>query len=81
MAAKRRHSRDCCALCFEMGGLKSIQLATIPGCWRQRIWGTSLPHICPSNGAYKVMQGHPEKNRLLNFLCDQSEKHGIMWSS
>ena len=35
-------------------------------------------YICPWNGACKVMQGHPEKNGLLNFLCDQSEKCGIM---
>ena len=27
----------------------------------------------------KVMQGHPEKkNGLLNFLCDQSERYGVM---
>ena len=26
----------------------------------------------------RVMQGQPEKNGLLNFLCDQSEKYGIM---
>ena len=26
----------------------------------------------------KVMQGHPEKNGLSNFLCDQSKMYGIM---
>ena len=69
------------AVHFVLKWVKSIQLATIPGCWCQGILGTSLPHICPWQGACKVMQGHPEKNGLLNFLCDQSEKYGIMQRS
>ena len=72
---KNTQLRLLCTL-FWNGGLKSIQLATIPGCWRQRILGPSLPHICPWNGACKVMQSQPEKNGLLN--CDQSEKYGIV---
>ena len=64
-------ARLLCTL-FWNGGLKSIQIATIPGCWRQRISGTSRPYICPWNGACKVMQGQSEQYWLLKFLCDQS---------
>ena len=37
--------------------------------------GDMASHICPWNGAYKVTL---KKNGLLNFLCDQSGKYGIM---
>ena len=63
---KKTKPRLLCTL-FWNGGLKSIQLATIPGCWKQRIWGTSLPHICPWNGACKGDARSPWKKRTLKF--------------
>ena len=66
-------------------GLKSLQLATIPGCWRQRIWGTSFPHICPWNSLKKmefifsvINQKSMASCRVLNcgYFCIKSKRTG-----
>ena len=44
-------------------------------------FGRHASTYVPLKPACQVMQGHPEKNGLLNFLCDQSEMYGIMQSS
>ena len=45
---------------------------------KSRMLETSLPHICPWNGVCIAGDARKQKNGLLHFLCDLSEKYGIM---